>query len=422
MICGLSRSGWQRPLPVGFRVALMLAVFLVCAPPLIRAADAPPRLELLYGENEIFPSALISVTDQSPFPPRVPQLGDPTGLVSVVLTAPRDDCPVKITLAATEVFNESAISLTLPKAGTLYRIAPYLLLDHARIMRLKHPIPAEVLRARIELDGRIETATRRVSIHALNDCLLGARFGNKAIDASYLGAAFVNENNPEVPARVIRHALDRGYVERFVGYAGGPAVVEREVEAVYLALKDLGFKFSATTRASLASTSTGTQWIRLSSDSIRSDQANCIDGTVIFASVLTALRLRVVMFVMPFKHAFLGVYRDAQSQSLDAVLVIETIRVGTDPFKDAVKAGRGLLDDQLGLLARMKGGKVRALSELRPSDLASIASDAPLDRTKLVDLPTLYVVDIPDARLNRGIQPVAELMPGSRWRLPTAPR
>lgn len=399
----------------------------------VAAAGPQPRIEFLYGDGEIYPSALVSVTEHSAFPPRLTyQRGDPAGLLAVVLTAPRDDCPVKVTFAATEVFDESSITVTLLRKGELYRVAPYLVLNHAKILQLKHPIPAEVLRATVEIDGRPVTVTRRVRIHAINDCLMGARFAHKVIDASYLGAAYVNENNPEIPAAVIRRALAHGVqkhghdrageravrdhgVDRFIGYDGGPATVEREVEAIYHALQDMGFKYAAMLRPSMASDHTASQWIRLSSDSIRSDQANCIDGTIILASVLTRLRLRVVLFILPYQHALMGVYLNPNDQTLDSVLVIETTKLGSDPFAVAKRAGASLLAGHVSALGRRFGGPVRALAELRPADLEAVRHQEGLDRTKIIDAVSLYVVDIQDARLNRGIQPVPELMPGSRW-------
>jgi hypothetical protein len=295
-------------------------------------------------------------------------------------------------------------------------------------MRLKHPIPSEVLRARIEFAGDPPlTITRRVRIHAINDCLMGARFSNKWIDASYLGAAFVNENNPELPARVIRYALDH-HIDRFVGYEGGAETVAKEVEAIYRSMQDMGFKYAAMLRSSVGSEkesrAVNSQWIRLSSDSIRSEQANCIDGTVILAAVLTRLRLRVVLFILPYEHAFMGVWRSPDDRTLASVLAIETTRLGSADFAVATSEGHSSLARYVKDLAQARSEGVRPLSDLKPSDLAELRSKDGLDRSKFIDLPKLYVVDIQDARLHRGIQPVAELMPGSRWviPLPSVPR
>jgi hypothetical protein len=416
------RRRWPR-LSASLVAAAVLRIVALTA----QAADkTEPEIVLLYGINEIFPSALISVTDQSKFPRAVrDQRGDPRGLISVMVTAPKDNCPVKITLAATEVFGESSISVILPKQGERYRIAPYLVLDHAKIMRLKHPIPAEVLRAKVELgDSGSSSATRSVRIHAINDCLISTRFGTDVMVTSPLAAAFVNENNPELPARIIRHALDH-HISRFIGYAGGPNVVESEVKAIYRSLQDMGFKYAAMTQASVESgqgAGTFSQWIRLSSDSIRSDQANCIDGTVILASVLTRLRLRVVFFISP-SHAFLGVWLKPTDPTLASVLVIETTMLGTHEFLDAKKTGTDALNAELAKDPRTTG---RPWSDLRSREFAVIpSSPAGGPGVKIHPKPpALFVVDIQDARLKYGIQPVPELMPGSRWviPLPSGPR
>lgn len=316
---------------------------------LARAAPLDWSIDLLYGESEIYPSALVSVTDAAPFPPRLPdQLGDPTGLICARIVAPRDDCPVTVTVAPTEVFGESSLTVRLPRKGTAYRVAPRLALDHRRLLTLHYAIPAEWLRVRVNVDGQVESKLRTVRIHAINDCLMGVWMGREAFYTVFLTAAYVNEYDTALTSRVLRRALDRGSVAAFDGYdSGSRLAVQAQVRAIYDALHDLGCKYSSVARASLPTLTRRTvaQWIRQPNDALRSDQANCVDGTVLFASILTQLKIRAALFQIPGEHAFLGVHLTPDGETDDDIQAVDTVWVGTASYDEACRRGEAELDE-----------------------------------------------------------------------------
>ena len=329
-------------------------------------------IELLYGRDEIFPSVLASVTRDAPFPPPLPghaQLGDPTGLISAQLVAPRDNCPVTVTLHATTLFDETAVTVQLPVKGRTYRVAPWLRLDHARLLNIRHPIAGELLSLGVTIDGATETKTREVRVHAINDCLTSLYQAGRIYEVGFLAAAYINEYNPDLVSTITRHALDHGYVTAFDGYeSDDPAAVTRQVEAIYRTLHDLGFKYSALTQSSVNTTSAGTQWIRFAGDALISDQANCVDGSVLLAAILSQLNLRVVLFYIPYHHAFIGVYRTARLGEEDGFDVVETTVVGDQPFSKSLELGRDRLARER---AKADNREIRVISLLSASQLYS---------------------------------------------------
>ena len=366
------------------------------------AAGAGWSIELLYGRSEIFPSVLASVTEDAPFPPQLPgppQLGDPTGLIAAQIEAPRDNCPVTVTVEATELFDRTAVTVRLPVKGRSYRVAPWLRLDHARLLNIRHPIAGEQLTVSVTLEGATETKSRTVRVHAINDCLTSVYQAGRIYEVGFLAAAYINENNPDLFSKITRHALDHGYVEAFDGYeSDDPQAVTRQVEAIYRTLHDLGFKYSALTQSSVTSTTAGTQSIRFVGDALTNGQANCVDGTVLFAAILTQLNLRAVMFYIPYHHAFLGVYRTPHLGEEGGFDVVETTVVADEPFSKALQRGQARLELER---ARSDNREIRLLDLRTPGQLYSWNPKRPEKTT------VFFNIDVSATRV-RGILPIAE--------------
>ncbi|MFC5268107.1 hypothetical protein ACFPJ1_38850 [Kribbella qitaiheensis] len=119
----------------------------------------------------------------------------------------------------------------------------------------------------------------------------------------YLGA-FVTPNVPEVldllPVVRTKHPE-----HRLSGYQGSSDVVEPQVQAVFEALRDSGIGYVNSVIAFDPEDGTANQRIRLPRETLRYQSANCLDGTVLVASVLEAMSLRPAIVLVP-GHAFVG--------------------------------------------------------------------------------------------------------------------
>lgn len=132
---------------------------------------------------------------------------------------------------------------------------------------------------------------------------------------SYLGA-FVTPNAPEVMS-YLRKAVEKQPNKRLVGYQVSPEKasagrvedkdeVASQVRAVYEALAESGITYinsviDFTPEAGTASN----QRVRVPRESLADRSANCIDGTVLMASLLEGMSLNPAIVVVP-GHAFLG--------------------------------------------------------------------------------------------------------------------
>ena len=92
-------------------------------------------------------------------------------------------------------------------------------------------------------------------------------------------------------ASVIRHAPGG----QLVGYGGPPSAVEPQVRAVYEALRELGVGYVHSTLVFNRHQGWASQRLRLPSETLEKKVANCLDGAVLFASVLEAVSIRTAL-------------------------------------------------------------------------------------------------------------------------------
>jgi hypothetical protein len=164
----------------------------------------------------------------------------------------------------------------------------------------------------------------------------------------YLGA-FVTPNAPgvqEFQAEVRRQHPTR----TLQGYQGGEAEVEAQVKAVYDALKAADFNYTNSVVAFSPDEGAFTQRVRLPRETLKGKGGNCIDGTVLFASLLESISLNPAIVIIP-RHAFVGwqTAQDGDPSKLDAWKFVDTTRLRTDDFAGACRWAQQWADFYKGL-------------------------------------------------------------------------
>jgi hypothetical protein len=154
------------------------------------------------------------------------------------------------------------------------------------------------------------------------------------IDLSpYLGA-FVTPNTPDIMS-FLRTAADRHPEGRLIGYQGSAELVEPQVKAVYKALKDTGVVYVNSVITFDPDEGTSSQRIRLPRESLRDRTANCIDGTVLVASLLEGMSLNPAIVLVP-GHALVSweTWPDSGEWRY-----LETTMIGSHPYDAARRLG-----------------------------------------------------------------------------------
>lgn len=195
-----------------------------------------------------------------------------------------------------------------------------------------------------------------VNLRSINDCL--TYFNGKSYQ--FLFTAFVNEDHPAID-RILKQMLDTKMIDAVLGYQWGPAYVDLQVAALWRVLHERGFQYSSITDNSGYNESKGlfSQTVRTFDNSLKTNQANCVDGTVVFASVLKRMGLRPVLITVP-GHCFLGYYADDTTTT--NMRFLETTILSGNSFISNPKASVQKYNDIL-IKAIPKGVKLSELNK-----------------------------------------------------------
>lgn len=360
----------------------LLPILALCGTAHGAEAAPPSPIEFLYGGREIFPSIIVSLAENSPYLPRdKTQEGDPTGVIAVRVTAPIANARVRVTLAETPLFAESAVSVILPTAGKEVFVAPIIRWHYERLARIKQPIANLVIKMTVELAGQTEEHYAKVVVHSINDWLQryklrGQEDWNVSGRAHFLAAAYVNENNPNIDRVITREAGN--FVPLLTGYTGEDqklkikaAVDRKELAAIYQSLRSLKFRYTATTQASYISepdeklSRVRAQNLRTVNDALEARQATGLESATVLASAYVKLGLHVVIMLVANLNenrvqALLGVFekRPFRGQAPDVadLLVIDTSVATTKSWEQALEAGQKLFAENRNRLEPLPPG------------------------------------------------------------------
>jgi hypothetical protein len=185
----------------------------------------------------------------------------------------------------------------------------------------------------------------RLVVRSINECVFAYRESEEEPwdSASPCFAAYVNENHPYIQS-ILKSALDEGMVTQFDGYqSGDPNRVYHQVYAIWNVFQRNGVKYSSITDTPSRSKNVLSQHVRLLDESIDYAQANCVDGSVMFASVMKKIGLDVALVLVP-GHMFVAFYIDEQRSQL---IGLETTLMGSlDLRPGRFETMLGFLEDE----------------------------------------------------------------------------
>lgn len=298
-------------------------------------ADDYELVDQLGGN--LFPSAILSVatTNTQVIPPMSGEyVGNPKSCVAIKLKSGHANTVVRIELAETPFYARSVSTFVLPKERTEYIIYPDILWRYNALRDNEQAEPISVV-ANVEVDGKdLGQKVRTFSVRGINECLLGFNKQlpdgrTRYVSTRLFYAAYVNEENPLID-KVLREALNTRIVRRFLGYQSTPEMVDKQVYALWYVLQKRNFKYSSVSYSSLSSNVVYAQRVRTFEDALNSSQINCVDGSVLFASLLRAINITPVLVQMP-GHMFVGYYTDSAKKNLT---FLETTMIGDVDLDD----------------------------------------------------------------------------------------
>jgi hypothetical protein len=323
-------------------------------PILLASADAAEFESWSYTGKDLFPSALISTatmdwngeeqtaedkkTEDDPDTDEddVPLFGDENGWLGVTLYDLEAGSEVKVEIVIDGFLKASVWQGTIDDDLEEARILPKALWDYAALHEVRQQRPVNLV-CKVSIDDEeLPDQAETCIMKSINDCpfyVLWDEEGEEFDDLSFLFAAFVNENHPMVDT-ILKEALQSGLIDSFTGYqSGDPEVVIAQVFALWNALQRRGIKYSdvSTTTPSKYVVS---QTVRFLDDSIGSTQANCVDGSVLMASLLRKIGIEPYLVMVP-GHCFLAF--DTGTDDDSELMALETTMLGQDNLQPITK-------------------------------------------------------------------------------------
>lgn len=317
-------------------IGVIVAIFLLIAGmSVFKCASFHSGFEIVddLGGN-IFPSAILSVatTDAKVIVPSdTAYLGNPKSCIAIRVKSRTAYSRIRIEVDETPFFSRSVSEFILDKPRTEYTIYPDIIWNYEALRNNTQAEPVSVA-VKVEMNGEdLGQRVRTFSVRSVNECLLGyVTNGTKFHDTSIFFAAYVNEENPMID-KLLREALNTRIVNRFLGYQNpAKGAVDKQVYAFWNVLQKRKFRYSSVSNTSLSSNVVFSQRVRTFDDSLESSQINCVDGTVLFASLLRAINIEPILVRTP-GHMFVGYYTDNSHKDMN---FLETTMIGDVDMDD----------------------------------------------------------------------------------------
>jgi hypothetical protein len=261
---------------------------------------------IIEFDNQIFPSLIIATANAKQDTPTY-YIGDAFGFIGVALTSPRDNSLLRVAVTVDEIAPFTEYEAVLPKAGKRYEVYPFLKYRYDLLHRINQPFPVNIT-IKVKIDSEPNaTITRRAQVRPLSECLTSyVDKEGKLRSAHWMFSAYVNEDHPAIDG-ILSEALNTGVVGSFSGYQNGEVQVWEQVFAIWNVLQRRGIRYSSINQTSAQSQKVFSQTVRFITSSVRLQQANCVDGSVLFASILRKIGIDPFLIVTP-GHCMVGFY------------------------------------------------------------------------------------------------------------------
>lgn len=215
---------------------------------------------------------------------------------------------------------------------------PQLSFDYGMLRASKQTTPLNIKFTVKRNGGTPKIVNQAWHLRQINDCPIGMRITTLKTNgtikketaniAVMTFASFVNENHPAIP-RILEEALSTRKVSAFTGYQEGTDLsVIKQLNAIWDALEKKGIRYSSI--GTTTGSKTEVQHVRLIEDTLSTRQANCVDGSALFASIATKIGLDAYLVLAP-GHCYVAIDMPESKP-----IGIEMTVLGSETFGEAV--------------------------------------------------------------------------------------
>jgi hypothetical protein len=305
------------------RTVFLGAATLLCWSSLVRAQEFEWTPEANM-DHQLFPSLIVATASARPVEPEDEEaekpdpylLGERFGLVGVSVKTAAANTKVKVTVKENDLMAASSWSGELPEADKEYFIAPKVNYRFDRLRQTTQQVPMNVT-FEMEIDGQAAGEKHEtLQVRSINDCPFAVANSEETLDdenfiagnaaLGWMFAAYVNENHPLLD-KILQEALETKIVSAFKVTTHEQEETLKQVFALWSALQKRGLQYSNTTTTPGGSETVQSQFVRFVDQSLGNTQANCVDGSVLFASLLRKISIEPFLVTIP-GHMYVGFY------------------------------------------------------------------------------------------------------------------
>jgi hypothetical protein len=298
----------------------------------------------------IYPSLILATAtikdDGTPDDPSdATHYGDPMALLGVVLRNVRKDDKITVEVTADAVIRPSKVTFVAKASEVLVTAAPKVKFDFEALGKVTQTRPINVT-FKVTRNGKAEDDIDEVmSLRQINDCPFyvssptpkkNGKTPAEAHNIMFMFAAYTNENHPQID-QILKEAKATGLCDSFAGYQGSAQDVMNQVNAIWVALQRRGITYSSITNTT-PNKGVYAQHVRFLDESINMTQANCVDGSVLMASVLKKIEIKTALVLVP-GHCYLAFYSHDPAKG-GKLYGVETTMLGNKVgLNDAINVG-----------------------------------------------------------------------------------
>src|SRR3954464_10292625 len=400
------------------KTTLLAAFAVLFFQPILRGAEVEWSPEANM-DHQLFPALIIATASVRPVEPEDEEaakpdpylLGERFGLVGVSIKASTANAKVKVTVKENELMNASSWTGELTEEGKDYFVAPKVNYKFEQLRQVTQQKPLNVA-FEVEVDGEPAGEQHEtLQVRSINDCPFAVANSEETLDdenviagsaeLGWMFAAYVNENHPMLD-KILQEALETKIVSAFRVTTHEHDETLKQVFAIWAALQKRGLQYSSTTSTPGGSETVQSQFIRFVDQTLTATQANCVDGSVLFASLLRKISIEPFLVTVP-GHMYVGFYLDAGKSQYVA---LETTVIGLPDVADEKKPGDPAA---LTTLREKLDPTVRARRDWKTFAKAVQAGseDLAAQKAKLDAADPLYQwIDLAEARA-QGIMPIS---------------
>ncbi len=280
--------------------------------------------------------------------------GDPMATLGVLLRNVRKDDKITVEVTADAVIKPSKVSFTAKASEVLVTAAPKVKFDFEALAKVTQSRPINVT-FKVTRNGQaLDDIDEVFTLRQVNDCPFvvvsptpkkNGKMPPEEHNLMFMFAAYANENHPQID-QILKEAKDTGLCQQFLGYQASSKEVVQQVNAIWVALQRRRITYSSITDTT-PSRGVHVQHVRFLDESINMTQANCVDGSVLFASVLRKIGIRTALVLVP-EHCYVAFYPQESSEPDELPIGIETTMLGKKAsLAEAVNAATITREDSL---------------------------------------------------------------------------